>query len=47
MSETDVLERYDIPHRVGDTDKGIELREQIADLNELLSCYRSGELAEG
>lgn len=47
MSETDVLERYDIPHLVGDTDKGIELREQIADLNELLRCYRSGELAEG
>lgn len=47
MSETDVLERYSTPHRVGDTDKGVEIREQISDLRELLASYRSGELAEG
>jgi fructose-1,6-bisphosphatase-3 len=31
---------------VGDTDTGVELREQIADLEELLKAYRSGRLQE-
>ena len=46
MSETDVLERYHEPRRVGDTDTGAEIREQLADLHDLLDAYRSGALAE-
>ena len=46
MSETDVLERYPEPRRVGDTDTGTEIREQLADLHDLLDAYRSGALAE-
>jgi fructose-1,6-bisphosphatase-3 len=31
---------------VGDTDIGIELREKIKDLEELLEAYRTGEIIE-
>ena len=37
-----VIKRY----QVGDTDIGKELKEQVKDLEELLSAYRSGRLVE-
>jgi fructose-1,6-bisphosphatase-3 len=32
--------------RVGETDNGRELKQQIADLEELLLAYRNGDLQE-
>lgn len=46
MSETDVLERYEKPRRVADTDAGRQIRAQLADLRGLLDAYSSGALAE-
>ncbi len=46
MSETDVLERYDTPRCVGDTDTGADIREHIEDLRLLLDAYRSGTMTE-
>lgn len=46
VSETD---RFDVAERrrmVGDTDTGVEIREQIRDLRSLLDAYRSGVLEE-
>lgn len=31
---------------VGDTDTGKDLKEQVADLEQLLAAYRSGEIIE-
>ena len=41
-----VVERVDRRTLIADTDTGAELKAQIADLQALLSAYRSGELAE-
>ena len=46
VSETD---RFDVAERrrmVGDTDTGIEIREQIRDLRSLLDAYRTGVIEE-
>lgn len=45
-SDDDQLETYDHPFTIADTDTGSNIRQQIDDLNQLLSAYRSGELAE-
>ena len=45
-SESMIVSRLRNRHLVGDTDAGIELREQIADLECLLAAYRSGEIKE-
>jgi fructose-1,6-bisphosphatase-3 len=31
---------------VGDTDKGIKMRQRIEDIKELIQAYQSGEIAE-
>ncbi|PLX22693.1 MAG: class 3 fructose-bisphosphatase [Salinivirgaceae bacterium] len=41
-----ILERNNIRKRVGDTDIGIELKEQITDLERLLEAYREGIIKE-
>ena len=41
-----VVERVDRRTLIADTDTGTKLKAQIADLQALLSAYRSGELAE-
>ena len=46
VSET---ERFDIPQdrrMVSDTDTGVEIREQIGDLRQLLDAYRNGVIEE-
>lgn len=46
VSETD---RFDVAERrrmVSDTDTGVQIREQIADLRALLEAYRTGVLEE-
>lgn len=45
-SETTVIKQVFHRRLVGDTDTGQEIREQIADLKELLAAYRSGEIKE-
>lgn len=45
-SETDTLVRQETPLKVGDSDVGIHIRQQISDLTALLSSYRSGQLTE-
>ncbi|MFV0363307.1 MAG: fructose-1,6-bisphosphatase [Suipraeoptans sp.] len=45
-SETIVVKRTDKRRMVGDTDAGVELKEQIHDLEELLAAYRSGAIVE-
>lgn len=44
--ETTIEDRSDAPLMVADTDVGMRIREEIAELEELLLAYRSGELAE-
>ncbi len=44
--ETTIEDRSDAPLMVADTDTGMRIREEIAELEELLLAYRSGELAE-
>ncbi len=46
MSDDDRFRRWGRPLTVGDTDAGDQIKEQIADLRQLLSAYRSGELPE-
>jgi fructose-1,6-bisphosphatase-3 len=41
-----ILERNNIRKRVGDTDVGVELKEQIQDLERLLEAYREGIIKE-
>jgi fructose-1,6-bisphosphatase-3 len=41
-----ILERNNIRKRVGDTDVGVELKEQIKDLEILLEAYREGIIKE-
>lgn len=41
-----VVETVDRRTLIADTDKGVELKSQIADLEALLAAYRSGELIE-
>ena len=45
-SVSTVIERYDRPQLVSDTDTGDEVREQIADLKDLLEAYDSGVILE-
>ena len=45
-SESMIIKRVMERRLVGDTDAGMELREQIADLEVLLAAYRSGEIKE-
>ena len=45
-SEDDRFEVEESPLQVKDTDTGVEIRAQIADLRDLLDAYRSGELKE-
>ncbi len=44
ISDTIVVEKFPTRHYVADTDHGKVLKEQIADLEALLSAYRSGAL---
>ncbi|MGN0599500.1 MAG: fructose-1,6-bisphosphatase [Oscillospiraceae bacterium] len=44
--EIHLVEKLDRRANISDTDKGIELLEQINDLRELLTAYRSGEIKE-
>ena len=46
MSDDDRFRRWPRELTVGDTDSGVQIREQIADLRALLAAYRSGELPE-
>ena len=46
MSDDDRFHRNPHALSIGDTDTGQVLREQIADLRDLLDCYRTGVLAE-
>ncbi len=46
MSDDDRFRRWGRPLTVGDTDAGGQIKEQIADLRELLAAYRSGVLPE-
>ena len=41
-----VVEKTMTRIKVADTDIGLELKEQIAELEELLEAYRSGSIAE-
>ena len=43
-SEITVVQRAHDRILVGDTDNGTELKEQISDLEQLLSAYRNGEI---
>ena len=45
-SDDDKFEFEDVPLEIKDTDTGEKIREQIADLRELLEAYRSGDLPE-
>ena len=45
-SDSVVVKQLSKRKRVGDTDTGRELKEQIADLEKLLEAYRSGQIAE-
>ena len=45
-SETIVVKRVEKRKLVGDTDVGMTLKENIADLEKLLEAYRTGALAE-
>ena len=45
-SELTVVQRVHDRILVGDTDNGRELKEQIRDLEQLLSAYRNGEIIE-
>ena len=45
-SETMVVKRVTERRLVGDTDKGIEMKEQVQDLERLLAAYRNGEINE-
>lgn len=45
-SSRSVVERVDKRTLVADTDTGVELKQQIADLEKLLAAYRRGEIAE-
>lgn len=47
LSSTVILEHVVKRKRVANTDMGIELREQIADLEKLLIAYRKGLIKEG
>ncbi len=44
--EIHLVEKLDRRANISDTDKGAELLEQINDLRELLTAYRSGEIKE-
>lgn len=44
--EIHLVEKLDRRANISDIDKGIELSEQINDLHELLTAYRSGEIRE-
>ncbi len=44
VSDTIQVETFPVRHYVADTDRGAELKEQIAELEALLKAYRSGEL---
>ncbi|WP_191016589.1 fructose-1,6-bisphosphatase [Treponema zioleckii] len=44
VSDTIQVEKFPARHYVADTDRGAELKEQIAELEALLKAYRSGEL---
>lgn len=46
MSESDVIRRYDHQVLVGETDRGRELRRQIADLEDLLAAFLDGSIPE-
>ena len=46
MSDDDRFEVEPRPLTVGDTDTGVDIRSQIADLRALLDAYRAGELPE-
>ena len=46
MSDDDRFEVEPRPLTVGDTDTGVDIRSQIADLRALLEAYRAGELPE-
>ena len=46
MSDDDRFRRWPRPLTVGDTDDGVQIREQIADLRELLAAYRNGDITE-
>ena len=46
ISDNIPVEQYARRHFVADTDIGVELRESIADLEDLLEAYRSGILKE-
>ena len=46
LSNTTVIERPTYELTVADTDKGVEIAEQIRDLKALLAAYRAGELPE-
>ena len=45
-SETTIVTTVKDRCLVGDTDTGRDLREQIADLEQLLEAYRNGEITE-
>ena len=44
--EIQMVERMKTRIRIGETDKGIELRRQMTDLLDLLEAYQSGEIKE-
>ena len=46
-SSRSVVEQPDKRTLVADTDTGVELKQQIAELERLLRAYRTGEIAEG
>ena len=46
VSESILVEQYSRRHFVADSDKGREIRKNIADLEELLEAYRDGVIIE-
>ncbi len=46
VSETDRFDVAESRRMVGDTDTGVQIREQIRDLHQLLDAYRTGVLEE-
>jgi fructose-1,6-bisphosphatase-3 len=46
VSKREAVEYADKRILVGDTDKGIKMRQRIADIKELIQAYQSGEIAE-
>lgn len=44
VSETDRFDVAETRRMVGDTDTGVQIREQIRDLHQLLEAYRSGDI---